>query len=264
MNRITPILFFKNIWQYRELMMALLRKDISARYKQSVLGPAWALFQPVVLMGLFTIIQVFLNIPSEGIPYPIFVYSALLPWTFFSNSILYSTSSIVSNSQIIRKIYFPREIFPFSAGLASTFDFCMASIVYVALMLYYGIGVSYSLLLLPILLVIQIALALGISLLTSSIAVFRRDIMHAMPVLLQFWMFMTPVMYPLSTVPEKYRGIYMLNPMAGIIDAYRSILVKQSFPDAQPLLYAILGASAVFVAGLFVFKKLEMKFADVV
>jgi len=252
------------IFKYRHLLAALMRKDISARYKQSLLGPAWALFQPLVLMGLFSLLQLFVNIPSEGIPYPIFVYSALLPWTFFANSILYATSSITGNSGIIKKIYFPREIFPISASLTSLFDFLMASVVYAFLIVYYGVGVSYSIFLLPLLLVIQLVLAIGISFFTSSLATFRRDVVHAMPLLLQFWMFLCPVMYPLSTVPSNYRPYYLLNPMAGIIDCYRSVLIKGSVPELQPLLYGAAGSLIVFAAGYWFFKSLEMKFADVV
>ena len=253
-----------NLIQYRELLFVLVRKDIQARYRQSLLGPAWAIFQPLILMVLFTIIRSFVGIPSEGIPYPIFVYSALLPWTFFSNSISWATPSLIQNRGIIQKIYFPRELFPLAAGLVSIFDFAMAFVLYVGLMIFYGIPVGFSILLLPVLLVVQVCLAMGISLVTSTFGVFRRDIVFAMPLLLQFWMFLCPVMYPLSAVPERYRSLYLLNPMSGIIDSYRMILVKGSMPELAPLVYGVVGSLVVLALGYAFFKSFEMRFADII
>ena len=255
----------RNLYKYRDLLSSLVHREIIARYKQSVLGPAWAVFQPLPLMVLFTMIRSFVGgIPSDGLPYPIFAYSALLPWTFFSNSVSFGTPSIVRNAGIIRKIYFPREIFPIATALTSFFDFLMASVIYMGLMIWYRIPVSPWLFLLPVFLVTQVILAIGIALIFSAIGAFRRDVVFGVPLLMQFWMFLNPIMYPLSSVPDQYRFLYLLNPMAGILDGYRSILVKHTAPEWTPVLYGVAGAVIVFYVGYLFFKSLEMRFADVV
>lgn len=254
----------KKLLEYRELLFELVKRRIITRYKQSILGPAWAILQPLVLMVMFTMIRFFVGISSDGIPYPIFVYSALLPWSFFANSVSFATPSIVQNAGIIRKIYFPRELFQIAAVLTSLFDFLIASIIYCALMVYYKISVSFWILLLPVLLLIQILLALGISFVTAAMSVFRRDLIHGVPLVMQFWMFACPVVYPLSAVPDKYRSIYLLNPMAGIINCYRAVLVKGSQPDLSLLCYGSIAAIVVFLIGYYYFKRLEMRFADIV
>lgn len=255
---------FSNLYRNRELLFALVKREYSARYKQSILGPAWAILQPFVLMVLFTIIRSFISIPSDGIPYPIFAYSALLPWTFFSNSISFASASIVQNAGILRKIYFPRELFPIAAALTSSIDFGLSFIIYIGMMIWYRISVSIWILLLPALLLTQLMLALGFALVFSAIGAFRRDVIFGTPLLMQFWMFLCPIMYPLSSVPEKYRAFYLLNPMAGLVDAYRTILVKQGAPELQPILFGLVGSIAVFLIGYWFFKSLEMRFADVV
>lgn len=255
---------FKKIFEYRELLFELMKRQIIVRYKQSILGPAWAIFQPLVLMVIFTMVHSFISIPSEGIPYPIFVYSALLPWSLFANSVSFATPTIVQNAGIIHKIYFSRELFQIAAVLTSLFDFLIASAIYGVLMAYYKIPISFWILLLPLLLLIQILLALGISFITATMAVFRRDIIYGVPLVMQFWMFACPVIYPLSTVTGKYRSIYLINPMAGIIDCYRAVLVRGSQPDLSLIWYGSITAISVLLMGYYYFKSQEMRFADIV
>ena len=238
------IALVRNLYTYRELLESLVRREIAARYRQTLLGPAWAILQPLVLMVLFTMIQTFISIPSDGIPYPLFAYAALLPWTFFSNSIVFAAPSIIQNRGIVQKIYFPRELFPTAAVLVTLFDFAMAFVVLLGLMLFYGIVPKPTLVLLPILLLIQLLLSLGVGYMAAALGAFKRDVVFGMPFIMQFWMFLSPVVYSLSSVPEKYRALYLLNPM--------------------PLGYATFGAVLVLFLGYRVFRALEMRFADVV
>src|ERR1041385_917309 len=247
-----------------ELLLALPRKEFAVRYKQSVIWPQWAFLQPLILMALFVMIQHFIHIDSGEFPYPVVVYAALLPWSFFGNSMHFATGSIVNNSAIIRKIYCPRAIFPLASILASLVDFFIAFPFLLALLAYYRIGISWHLAALPLLLVVQLFLTYGLALLTSSVAAYRRDVWIGMPYVLQFWMFASPVMYRVESVPGRWRALYALNPMAGIVDGYRSILVYDSLPEPSSLLPAMTMAVLLFAAGLVVFAKLETRFADVV
>lgn len=247
-----------------DLLLALLRKEIAVRYKQSVIGPLWAFLQPLILMSLFVMIQAFVHIDSGEAPYPVVVYVALLPWSFFGNSVHFATASIAGNSAIIRKIYCPRAIFPLAAILACLLDFFTALPFLAGLLFYYRIGLSWHAAALPLLLVVQLFLTYGLALLTSSVAAYRRDVLIGMPYLLQFWMFASPVMYRLETVPARWRTLYQLNPMAGIVDGYRRILIHHSLPDVSSLMPAITVAVLLFAVGLVVFAKLEKRFADVV
>jgi len=258
------ISLIRNLYTYRELLESLVRREVAARYRQTFLGPVWAILQPLILMVLFTLIRGFVSIPSEGAPYPVFVYAALLPWTFFSNAIVYATPSIVRNRGIVQKIYFPREIFPTAAALVTLFDFAMASVVLAGLMLFYGTALRPTVLLVPVLLLIQLLLSLGVGYVTSALGAFRRDVVYGIPFIMQFWLYVSPVMYPLSSVPERYRSLYLLNPMAGLIEAYRKLIVFGQWPDLVPLAYAAGGAILVLLLGYRLFKALEMQFADVV
>jgi len=247
-----------------ELLLALLRKEFAVRYKQSVVGPLWAFLQPLILMSLFVMIQSFVHFDTGNAPYPIVVYAALLPWTFFASSVNTATGSIVGNAAIIRKIHCPRAAFPLAAILACLVDFLIASVFMAALIAYYGIGLSWRAGLLPLLLLLQLFLVFGLTLLTSSIAAYRRDVLIGMPYLLQFWLFVSPVMYRIEAVPDRWRPLYELNPMAGIIEGYRSILVYDSLPALSSLASAFAVAMLLFAVGLVVFARLEKRFADVV
>ncbi|MBU1037389.1 ABC transporter permease [Patescibacteria group bacterium] len=235
------------------------------KYKQSVLGVLWAVIQPLSMMAVFTFIFSFLiKMPSDGIPYPIFSYTALLPWTFFAAALSFAIPSVVANASLVTKIYLPREIFPFSAILAAFFDFCIASVIFVFLMLFYRVPLSWNVLYLLPILVVQIFLTLGVGLFASALNVYYRDVKYILPLGLQLWMYASPVIYPISVVPEKIRVIYMLNPMSPIIDSYRKVLLLGTTPDFACLGFAAVVSLVVFVLGYKYFKKVEMSFADVI
>lgn len=254
----------RNLWRHRGLTLSLMWREVLARYKQSLLGPTWAFFQPLLLMLTFSFVHTFVSFPSDGMPYPVFAYAALVPWTMFQNAIALATPSIVLNAAIIKKIYFPREVFPVSATLVSLFDFAMAMLMLFGLMIYYGVQPNVWVALLPALLAIELMLALGVGLLSSAIGTFKRDIIFAAVFVLQIWMYASPVIYPLSSVPARYRTLYLLNPMAGIIDGFRTILVGSGPPDWNALGISLVGALAALVVGHTVFKALERWYADVV
>jgi len=261
------ITYFKNIYKYRELVYALFQKQFATRYKQSLLGPAWAIIQPVVLMIVFVVIKSagVVKIENANVPYAIFVYAALVPWTFFTNSLSVSASSIVANSAVIKKIYYPREVFPTAAILASFFDFCFAAIVYVGLMFYFKVFATYHILLIPVLLIIQSICALSVGLVGSSLGVYRRDFIRAMDFTAGFLLFLTPVMYSIDRIPSKYMGFYLwFNPMAGIIESYRSVLVYHRFPPLMYIIAPLIVTLLMFTVAYRIFKVLEKHFADVV
>ncbi len=253
------------LYEYRELLLTFAWRDIKVRYKQSFLGAAWAILQPFSLMVIFTIIfSIFAKLPSDGIPYPIFSYCALLPWTFLSTSLTTGVPCFVANMSLITKIYFPREIFPIAKVFAAFVDFLVASIIFVGMMIYYHVPLSIHLVWIPVLIVIQIFLSLGILFFAATINVFYRDVNHVVPLVTRIWMYLTPIIYPLSLVPERFRSIYMLNPMAGIIDSYRRIILHGKPPNITYLLYALVISFSLLVISYIFFKKKEMVFADVI
>jgi len=257
----------RNLFKYRELLFVLTQREIQIRYKQSVLGIAWAIIQPLALMLMFTLVfSALLKIPSDGIPYPLFAYSALLPWTFFSNSLNRAIPSLETNAQLIKKVYFPRELFPVASVLAAGFDFLVSAAIFVGLMVYYRADVQFTVYLLYVvpILMIQIVFTLGICLFASAVNVYYRDVKHALPLLIQVWMYASPIIYPVSQVPERLQTIYFLNPMAGIIHSYRSVLVKGVAPTDYYLAIAAAGSVVLFLVCYFYFKRIEMEFADVV
>jgi len=256
---------FFQVYQYRELLFALITRDIKVRYKQSALGVCWALLQPLALMIIFTIVfSRIASIATPGIPYPIFSYCALLPWTFFSTSLSFAIPSLVNNITLITKIYFPREIFPMAAVAACFFDFLVASLVFIGMMAMYHVAPTMALIFLPILLAIQIFLTLGIAFFASAANVFFRDIRYVVPLALQLWLFLSPVIYPLTMVPESYRFLYLLNPMAVLIEGYRSVVLSGMAPSLCWLTWAAFVSFAIFAAGYHFFKRMEMRFADLI
>jgi lipopolysaccharide transport system permease protein len=250
--------------RYHELLFNLTLRDIKSRYAQSFLGIAWALIQPLSLVLVFTVIASFVKISSEGIPRPIFYYAALLPWTFFSSALNVAIPSVVSNSNLVKKIYFPREIFPMAAILASFFDLCISAVIFAAFFIYYQVSITSYILFVPLLLLVQMIFMLAISLLGAGLNVYFRDIRAALPLVLQLWMYASPVLYPLSVVPEKWRSLYLLNPMAGLIEGFRRVMLKGQPPDYTALLVSF-GASLLLLFLCYrIFKRLERKFADVI
>jgi lipopolysaccharide transport system permease protein len=250
---------------HRGLLISWVIRDIKVRYKQSLMGAAWAILQPLSATLIFAVIfSHFVRVPTDGIPYPIFYYSALLPWTFFNSSITFGVSSLVSNMSLVTKIYFPREILPLSAVLASMVDFFIASLIFVGMMIFYQVPLNACLICIPLLLLIQVTFTVGVVLLTSAMNVFYRDVRFVVPLGLQLWMYLTPIIYPLSMVPERLRTVYMLNPMASIIDSYRRIILLGEWPSFP---YLVLGGAVsivLLIAGYGYFKRSEAVFADII
>ena len=255
----------RGLWQYRDLFYTLTVHRIKVRYKQSVLGLAWAILQPLSLMLIYTVIfSVIAKLPSEGAPYAVFAYAALLPWTFFSTSLTSATTGLVSHSQLVTKVYFPREILPLTYVSASLFDFTIASSFLIALFVYYGVGLtSYALYAIPIL-VLLTALATAFGLFLSAVQVRFRDIGVAMPLLLQIWMFATPVVYPLSAVPQRLRGIYALNPTVGVIENFRRVMLQGVAPDLHSLATSAIAAAILLPLAYLYFKRVEATMADII
>ncbi|NIV33022.1 MAG: ABC transporter permease, partial [Anaerolineae bacterium] len=217
----------------RELLFTWTMRDFKVRYSQSILGAAWAILQPLSLMTIYSIIfSVFIKVPTDGdIPYPVFVYAAVLPWSFFANSLNFAIPSLVNNMNLVSKIYFPRETLPLSAIIVSFIDFLFGISVFVLLMLVYRIPVGPTVLLAPLILLIQMILTFGISLVGSAVNVFYRDIRFVIPLALQIWMYLSPIFYSVNVVPERFRPIYLLNPMATLIDSYRRVVLLNQPPN---------------------------------
>jgi len=255
----------KAVWQYRELGYFLVKRDISVRYKQTLLGGLWAIMQPTMTMVVFSIfLGKMAGIPSDGIPYPVFVYAGLLPWTYFSGALLAASESMVGSANLVTKVYFPRIIVPASAVLVGLADLLIASTVLAGLMLYYGITPGPAALLVPALVAFTVLCAAGAGFWLSALNVEYRDIRYTVPFLIQLWMFSSPVIYPSGIVPEKYQWLFALNPMAGLLKAFRAALLGN-----QPLDWGSLGVSAavtvlLLVSGLFYFRRMERSFADVI
>ncbi len=255
----------REIWNYRELLYFLTKRDIKVRYKQTVLGGLWAVIQPAFTMLVFTLFFGRLaKMPSDGIPYPIFVYAGLLPWTYFANAVSASGNSLVGSANLITKVYFPRLIVPASAALAGLLDFFIALFVLAALMAYYRFIPGAAILLFPVLVALTFLCAVGVGLWLSALNVQYRDIRYAIPFLIQIWMFVSPVIYPVSLVKERYQWLLAINPMGGVIHAYRASLLGHQSVDWQLLGLSTLIILALFLGGLGYFKRMERTFADIV
>jgi lipopolysaccharide transport system permease protein len=255
----------KEFIKHRQLLYVLTAREIQIRYKQSILGIAWALLQPLAMMLMFTLIfSVLLKVPSEGVPYPVFSYSALMFWTYFSSALGRAIPSLEENAGLIKKIYFPREFFPVSSILSALFDLAIAFVIYLGLMLYFHMPFTVNMLyVLPILL-IQMVFICGVCFFASALNVYYRDVKHALPLLIQLWMYATPIIYPSSLIPDRLLTFYALNPMTGIIESYRNVLVKGVSPDFFYLGVAAAGSVVLFILGYLYFKRIEMTFADVI
>src|SRR5688572_8909424 len=253
------------LYRYRDLLYTLTRHRIHVRYKQSVLGASWAIVQPVSLMLIYTLIfSLIVRMPSDGTPYAVFAYSALLPWTFFSTALTNATNALVTHTQLITKVYFPREILPLSYILASLVDFLVASSVFGGLLLYYRVPVSSTALYAVPTMLILVCFATAVALIFSATQVRFRDVGVALPLMLQLWMFATPVVYPLSAVPERLQGIYSLNPMVGLIESFRHVTVHRARPNLALLGIAATVSFCLLVAGWIYFKRVESTVADVI
>ncbi|RPI74658.1 MAG: ABC transporter permease [Desulfobacteraceae bacterium] len=256
---------FSELWSYRELLYFLVVRDLKVRYKQTVLGGLWAIIQPLFTMLVFTFFFGKLaKIPSDGIPYPIFVYAGLLPWTYFSNALSNSGNSLVGNANLIAKVYFPRLLIPGSAVLSALMDFAVSFLVLAGLLIYYRIAPGPEMALVPVLILLTVFCALGVGLWLSALNAQYRDIRYAIPFLIQIWLFVSPVIYPISLVAPKWQWLLALNPMGGIITAFRAALLGH-----QPIDWFLLHISALTTlfflgSGLFYFRRTEKTFADII
>jgi len=256
---------FKAVWQYRELLYFLIWRDIKVHYKQTVIGAAWAIVQPVTTMVIFTIIfGNFVKMPSDGLPYPVFVYSALLPWGFFAGALTRSTNSVVGGATLITKVYFPRLLLPVTGVASGIVEFAIAFIVLLGMMAWFAIVPTWRVLALPGFILLAILTALSVGLWLSALNVRFRDVGHTIPFLVQIWMYASPVAYPVSVVPEKWRLLYSLNPMAGVIEGFRWALLGKESPDFVVMIGSTVIVFALLLPGIVFFRHTERTFADIV
>jgi lipopolysaccharide transport system permease protein len=268
--RITPptrwwVVPMRELWDFRELVYFFVWRDIKIRYKQTAIGAAWAVLQPLLTMLIFSLFFGRLaHIPSEGLPYPIFYYSALLPWMYFAAALQNATNTIVENQRVITKVYFPRLALPLASVLSGLVDFAVSFAMFVVLMIYYGIRPTPAFLWLPAFILLAILTALGVGLWLSALNALYRDVRYILPFLVQFWLFASPVAYPASLVPQKWRWLYGLNPMAGVIEGVRWSLTGHTSPPGRLIFVSTAAGSVLLASGLAYFQKVETTVADVV
>lgn len=252
-----------DLWRYRELILFLAWRDISVRYKQTVLGAAWAIIQPFFTMVVFSVFFGQLGkIPSDGLPYPVFTYCALIPWQLFAYSLSESGNSLVANQNLITKVYFPRVAIPISATLGGLMDFVISFVVLMGLMLFYHISPTTAIWTLPLFVLLALVTALGAGLWLSALNVEYRDVRYTIPFLTQFWMFLTPIAYPSSIVPAAWQTLYGINPMVGVVEGFRWALLGKGNPPGPLMIVSVLAAVALLVSGMYYFKRMERSFAD--
>jgi ABC-type polysaccharide/polyol phosphate export systems, permease component len=254
-----------SLWKYRELLVFLVWRDTKVRYKQAVIGAGWAVFQPLISMLLFTaIFSSLAKLPSDGVPYPLFAYAGLLPWNFIAQATSRSGTSLVGESHLISKVYFPRLIIPLAAAATPAVDLVCALVMMIPLMLWFGITPGWQILLFPIFVMLALLAALAVSLWFSALHVKFRDVGHIIPFFVQFWMFASPVVYPVSLIPERWRALYSLNPVVGVVEGFRWTLLGQPAPALETIIPSICIVLLFFVSGVVYFKRMERTFADVI
>ncbi|MCB9162660.1 MAG: ABC transporter permease [Caldilineaceae bacterium] len=255
----------RELWRYRELLYFLTWRDIKVRYKQTVLGAAWAVIQPFMTMVVFSLFFGRLaQIPSDGIPYPIFSYAALVPWTFFANGLSQSSNSLVGSANLIKKVYFPRLAVPIATILSGVIDFVLAFLVLLVMMFFYGIVPTANVVWLPVFLLLALVTSLGAGLWLSAMNVQFRDVRYVVPFLVQLWLFATPIAYPSSIIPEPWRTLYAVNPMVGVVEGFRWALLGVETRPGPMVIVSAIAAGALLVSGAFYFRRMEKTFADVV
>ena len=255
----------KDLWQYRELLFFLTWRDIKVRYKQTALGAAWAIIQPLFTMLVFTVFFGRLaKVPSDGIPYPLFSYAALLPWQLFAYALTESSNSVVANERLITKVYFPRLFIPLASIFAGLVDFAIAFTLIIGLMDWYAVKPTWAVLTLPLFVILTMATALGVGLWLSALNVKYRDVRYTVTFIVQFWLLASPVAYSSTLVPARWRTLYGLNPMAGVIEGFRWALLGQSQAPGMMLAMSVLVVAAVLIGGLYYYRRMEKTFADVV
>jgi lipopolysaccharide transport system permease protein len=255
----------RELWDYHELLYFLMWRDIKVRYKQTVMGAAWAIIQPFFTMVVFSLFFGKLaKVPSDGLPYPIFAYAALVPWTFFASGLGKSSNSLVGNSYLIKKVYFPRLVAPISSVFSGAIDFAIAFVVLLIMMAYYHIYPSLNVLWLPFLLLLALVTSLGVGLWLSAMNVQFRDVGYLVPFLTQFWLFATPIAYPSSLLSEPWRTIYAINPMVGVVEGFRWALLRTDTAPGPIIIVSTIAAIALLISGAYYFRRMEKTFADVV
>jgi len=255
----------KDLWDYRELLYFFIWRDIKVRYKQTVLGAAWAIIQPFFTMVVFSLFFGRLaKVPSDDIPYPLFSFAALVPWGFFVNGLNQASNSLVSGANLLKKIYFPRPTMPIASVLSGVVDFLLAFVVLIGMMLYYGYVPTMNVLWLPFFLLLALTTSLGVSLWLSALNVLFRDIQYLIPFLVQFWLFATPIAYPSSLLPEPWRTLYGINPMVGVVEGFRWALLGANTAPGPIILVSSLTSFLLLLTGAFYFRRMERTFADVV
>ena len=253
------------LWRYRELLYFFVWRDIKVRYKQTILGAAWAVLQPFLTMVVFSIFFGRLaNVPSDDLPYPVFAYAALVPWTFFANGLTQASNSVVSNAGMVKKIYFPRLTLPVASVLAGLVDFALAFVVLVGMMFFFNIAPTSNIVWLPLLLLLALVTALGVSLWLAALNVRFRDVRYTVPFLVQFWLFITPIAYPSSLVDGPWRLLYSLNPMVGVVEGFRWALLGTDTTPGPVIIVSSLVALFLLLGGLIYFRRMESSFADIV
>jgi len=255
----------QEVWEYRELLYFLIWRDIKVRYKQTIIGGAWAIIQPFFTMVVFSLFFGWLaKIPSDGIPYPIFSYAALVPWMFFANGLSQSSDSLVGSANLIKKVYFPRLAIPTAAVLSGIVDFVLAFSVLLIMMFFYGIIPTWNIIWLPAFLILTLMTSLGVGLWFSAMNVQFRDVRYTVPFLIQFWLFSTPIAYPSSLLFEPWRTVYAINPMVGVVEGFRWALLGTNTAPGPIIIVSSMTAFMVLVSGAFYFRRMEKTFADVV
>jgi len=254
----------RELWEFRELLYFFAWRDIKVRYKQTVMGVLWAIIQPFLTMVIFSLFFGRLaSIPSDGLPYPVFSYAALVPWTFFANALAQASNSLVINANMIKKIYFPRLALPIASVFAGVIDFVLAFVVLLGIMLYYGLVPTLNIIWLPFFALLALVTSLGVSLWLAAMNVQFRDVHYTIPFLTQAWLFVTPIAYPSSLLPEPWRTLYGLNPMAGVVEGFRWALLGTDTAPGKMIIISALVALTLFVSGAFYFRRMEQSFADV-
>jgi len=252
------------VWEYRELLYFLVWRDVKVRYKQTLMGAAWAILQPVTTMVVFTLIFGKLaQIPSDGVPYAIFSYTALLPWTYFSQAIIRSGGSLVGDSNLVRKVYFPRLIIPLASVTAPLVDFFVSFLLLIGMLTWFGIAPGWGILTAPLFLLLAVMTALAVGLWLSPLNARYRDVGHTIPVLAQIWMYASPVVYSVNMVPEKWRFVYGLNPLAGVIEGFRWALLDKQSPAFGVMVVSTIVVLALLAGGIVFFKRMERTLADI-
>lgn len=255
----------KGVWRYRELLFFLVWRDLKVRYKQAAIGVGWAIIQPLMTMLIFTVVfGKMAKIPSDGIPYPIFSYAALLPWNYFAQALSRSGASLVGDSNLLSKVYFPRLIIPLATVITPLFDFAISFFILLIMMTWYGVTPTWGIIAMPFFLLLALMVALSVSLWLAPLNVRFRDVGYAIPFLIQIWMYASPIVYPVSLVPEQWRLLYGLNPMAGVIEGFRWALLGSKSPNLLLVGVSILLTSFLILAGVIFFKRMERTFADVI